>query len=270
MQYLAAFTGGSPDNRGRTDGTYYYLDLITLDELFDEWVTRVYQNRPSDSLIDPFHPGISLSPNEMYAASFNLKGKPPVPIDTLDYIELLPAYFRTITANGIQFNNRFYDSLELHRLRTAAKKIDQNGNPDNKVEFRANPYDVRAIWVKDPGRDGGWIEAVWRHIGVTTEPHSTAIAAEARRIVKASDRRRDDHHFEDLTLEVLSHTSEAIVAQSKARTRAAEALKLAELAGTPFKSPELTDVQGTPAITASAVPDDLSYEDVDYFEGEAL
>ncbi|QNE35421.1 Mu transposase C-terminal domain-containing protein [Leifsonia shinshuensis] len=266
VQYIAAFTGGSPDNRGRMDGKYPLLDLITLDLLFDEWVARVYQNRPSDSLIDPFHPSVSLSPNEMYAACFNLKGKPPVPIDTIDYIELLPTYERTVTANGIQYNNRFYDSLGLHKLRIAPKKVDVNGRPDNKVEFRANPYDVRAIWVRDP--DGGWIEAIWRHDGVTSEPHSTAIAAEARRIVAASDTRRDDHYYEDLTLEILSQTDASITAQSKARTRAAAALKLAEAAGTPFHTPALT--AAAPTAADPATPDDLNPDEVPYFEGEEL
>lgn len=267
VQYLAMFTGGSPANRGRTEGEYEALDLVSLDLLYDEWVTRVYQNRPSDSLIDPFHPGISLSPNEMYAACFNLKGKPPVAIEAVDYIELLPTEFRVITANGIQYNNRFYDSLGLHKLRIAPKRVDENGRPDNKVEFRANPYDPRAIWVKGP--DGEWIEAAWRHQGVINEPHSTAVAAEARRIIRASDTRRDDHHFEDLTLEILSQTSDTVIAQSKARARAAEALKQAEIAGTPFQAPTTVAIPVPPKADVVA-PDDLNYDEVDYFEGMDL
>jgi transposase InsO family protein len=268
VQYFLDFTGGTAGNRGIDDRDSSKIDLMVLDQLFDEWITRVYQNRPSDSLIDPFHPGVQLSPNEMYAATYDLKGKPPVPIDAVDYISLLPVYERTVTPNGIQFNNKFYDSVGLFKLRMAPTRVDSNGRPTNKVPFRANPYDVRAIWVEDP--DGGWIECLWRHEGVTAEPHSTAIAAEARRIVRESTERRDDHHFEDLTLEILSKTSTAMIAASKERARATAAEKLNSINGTPFHEPDLA-VPTVPDLTVQTATADEGapsedFDDIDYFE----
>jgi transposase InsO family protein len=263
VEHLDAFTGGSVEHRGDIDDAPL-LDLVSLDQMFDEWVTRVYQNSPHSGLTDPFRPKTVLSPNEMYAATFDLSPAIPVPMDATDYISLLPAQRRTIQPQGIQYQNRFYDCPELQVLRNSPPRMDSSGKPVNDWEFRANPYDPRAIWVAKPDRT--WLECPWLERNAVYQPHQAAVWAEANRIVKANPDRLGGLNARLLTLEILSQTKTNEVTTAKLRMRNKAATKMAGVGGVPFPEPQLS-LGPAPAFTERL--DDID-NSIDYYEGEEL
>lgn len=263
VEHLDAFTGGSVEHRGDIDDAPL-LDLVTLDQLFDEWVTRVYQNSPHSGLTDPFRPKTVLSPNEMYSATFHLTPAIPVPMDATDYISLLPAHRRTIQPQGIQFQNRFYDCPELQALRSAPPRMNAAGKPINDWEFRANPYDPRAIWVAKP--DQTWLECPWLERNAVYQPHQAAVWAEADRIVRANPDRLGGLEARMLTLEILSQTNANEMTAAKLRLRNKAANKMADLGGVPFPEPQLS-LGPAPAFAEHL--DDID-DTIDYYEGEDL
>lgn len=58
--------------------------------------------------------GRDLSPNEMYAACVGVSGYVPLPLTGDDYIELLPAVYRTVNDYGLTIDNRTYDCKALN------------------------------------------------------------------------------------------------------------------------------------------------------------
>jgi hypothetical protein len=61
--------------------------------------------------------GRDLSPSEMYAACAGISGYVPFPFTGDDYIELLPAVFRTVNDYGLTIDNRTYDCKALNPYR---------------------------------------------------------------------------------------------------------------------------------------------------------
>ena len=88
-----------------------------LQELFDEWVVACWQNRPHEGLSHTWGEGRDLSPNEMYAACVGVSGYVPLPLGGDDYMELLPAAFRTVNDYGLTIDNRTYDCKALNPYR---------------------------------------------------------------------------------------------------------------------------------------------------------
>lgn len=236
VEHIATFTGGSPGNRGDIEDEPMF-DLVTLDQLFSEWVTRVYQNSPNDGLFDPYRPSVLLTPNQMYMAAWDLAPSQPVPMDTVDYIALLPAERRTIQAQGIQYQNRYYDSVELQSFRSAAPRMDGTGNPVNDWEFRANPYDPRAIWLLTP--DKQWLEVPWRHRASVDQPHQTQLWNEANRIRSAYPSKFTALERRLTVLEMLEDAGKGTVTINHLRAQQKAAKKMAEIGGTPMPEPTL-------------------------------
>ncbi|KRC51878.1 hypothetical protein ASE16_02065 [Leifsonia sp. Root227] len=240
VEHLKTFTGGSPGHRGDVDDEPL-LDLAVLDQLFGEWVTRVYQNSPHDGLFDPYRPSVTMTPNQMYMATWTLAPSQPVPMDTIDYIALLPADHRMIQPQGIQFQNRFYDSVELQALRSVAPRMDGSGNPINRWEFRANPYDPRAIWVLTPHNE--WLEVPWRHRASVDQPHQTKLWNEANRIRAAYPSKFTPLQRRLTTLEILEGAENATVTINKIRGQQKAAKKMAAIGGTPLPEPGTLELE---------------------------
>ncbi|WP_435212010.1 Mu transposase C-terminal domain-containing protein [Streptomyces sp. bgisy034] len=161
-QFVAGYTGRSVDRRGRhlEDGPLW--SLPELQELLDEWIVAVWQNRPHDALRDPDAPKRAFSPNEKYAMLLESSGYAPAALSGEDYVELLPERWQAITAYGIKINHRTYDSPELNPLRRQRSGIaEKNG----LWEIHHDPYDVSRIWVRDRRGDRDrWITVFWRHL----------------------------------------------------------------------------------------------------------
>ena len=125
--------------------------LMQMQDLLDEWLIAVWQNREHDGLRDPLHPQRTFSPNQKYAPLIETAGYVPVPLSGEDHIELLPATWRAVNAYGVKISHRTYDAPERNPIRqqksgVAARK--------GLWEVRRDPYDVSRVFVRGPG---GWI-----------------------------------------------------------------------------------------------------------------
>lgn len=161
-QFVAGYTGRSVDRRGRhlEDGPLW--SLPELQELLDEWIIAVWQNRPHDALRDPDAPKRAFSPNEKYAMLLDSCGYVPAPLSGEDYVELLPERWQAINAYGIRINRRTYDSPELNPLRRQRSGVAEK---KGLWEIHYDPYDVSRIWVRDRrGERDRWITVFWRHL----------------------------------------------------------------------------------------------------------
>ena len=163
-QFAAGYLGRSADRRGRHVEGQPLWSLMQMQDLLDEWLISVWQNRAHDGLRDPLHPQRTFSPNQKYAALIETAGYVPVPLSGEDYIELLPAIWRAVNAYGIKISHRTYDAAELNPIRqqksgVAARK--------GLWEVRHDPYDVSRVFVRGPG---GWITCPWKYLGKVPVP----------------------------------------------------------------------------------------------------
>jgi len=159
-QFVAGYAGRGVEYRGRDVESQAVWSLPALQALLDEWLISVWQNRPHDGLRDPLAPGRAFTPNEKYAALIETAGYVPVPLSGDDYIELLPATWRTINAYGVKLNYRTYDDEALGPLRHQDSGI---AGHNGRWEIHYDPYDVSRVWLRDHHR-GGWITLLWKQL----------------------------------------------------------------------------------------------------------
>jgi hypothetical protein len=178
-QHAAGYVGSSVERRGENAGQDAAWSITGLQELLDEWIVAVWQNRPHDGLRHPLTPGKALTPNEQYAALAEMAGYVPVPLSAGDYIELLPVTWRAVNAYGIKIGNRRYDCGGLNPYRhqhsgvTARKGL---------WEVHYDPYDVTRVWVREH-HQGGWITVPWTQLKATAVPFGEAAWDQARRLL---------------------------------------------------------------------------------------
>jgi len=165
-QFVAGYTGRGVEYRGRDVESQAVWSLPALQELLDEWLIAVWQNRPHDGLRDPAHPGRAFTPNERYAALIETAGYVPVPLGGDDYIELLPATWRAINAYGVKLNYRTYDDEALDPLRHLDSGVTEH---HGRWEIHYDPYDVSRVWLRDHHR-GGWITLLWKQLHRVAAP----------------------------------------------------------------------------------------------------
>jgi metabolite-proton symporter len=113
-QYVAGYVGSSVERRGKKADEQAVWSMVELQAMLDEWCVAVWQNRPHDGLPDPVTPGKALTPNEKYAAPVRVAGHVAVPLSADDYVELLPATWRTINSYGVKIAGRTYDAKALN------------------------------------------------------------------------------------------------------------------------------------------------------------
>jgi len=248
-QHLPGFKGGSVAERGQRIDDQPLMDVATLAELFDEWVTRVWQNRPHAGLRDPIYPTVEMTPNEMYNASFDVAAQLPLPLTADDYIDLMPVEYRVIGTAGVKINHRFYDSIELQPFRNAPSPDAVHGN---QWEIRVNPYDPRIVWVRHP--DGHWIECLWRAETTFHQPFADSILQSAIDIA-VSRGTGNQHELLGVSAEIKKRALSAAQTVKKAEARNAMAIAHAEKEGTPMPS-------HTPAPTQPIGPE-VEYDDGD-------
>ena len=148
-QHIHGYVGSGVAMRGKDPAAEAVFTVAQLQELFDEWVVAVWQNRPHESLTTVWGENRPVSPNEAYAAMVARSGYVPVPRSAADYVELLPAEWRRINEEGVTFNNRVYDTAELNPYRRTDSGITaQNG----RWELHHDPYDITADLGPEPPR----------------------------------------------------------------------------------------------------------------------
>jgi hypothetical protein len=180
-QHVAGYLGSNVTRRGTDLEPSRCFTVAQLQELFDEWVIAGWQSRPHQGLRHPLVPGHVLSPNEMYAAQVAIAGYLPVPLADDDFLELLPALWRTVNEYGISINRRTYDSAGLNPLRHVPSGITAQ---NNRWEVHYDPYDVTRIWVRDH-RAGRWVPADWTHKAMIGQPFAEFTWRQAQTIVAA-------------------------------------------------------------------------------------
>jgi transposase InsO family protein len=163
-QFAAGYLGRNADRRGRKVEGRPLWSLMQMQDLLDEWLVSVWQNREHDGLRDPLHPQRAFSPNQKYAALVETAGYVPVPLGAADYIELLPAAWRAVNAYGVKISHRTYDAEELNPIRqqksgVAARK--------GLWEVHRDPYDVSRVFVRGPD---GWITCRWKYLDKVPAP----------------------------------------------------------------------------------------------------
>jgi putative transposase len=188
-QYVAGYVGSSIEHRGKKADEQAVWSMMELQALLDEWCVAVWQNRPHDGLRDPLSPGKALTPNEKYAALVRVAGHVAVPLSADDYIELLPATWRTINSYGIKIARRTYDAKALNPYRRQHSGVAHRGG---QWEIRHDPYDVSRVWVRNH-HDGGWITAVWTHLRTAPVPFGDMAWQHARTLLAE---RGNDHATE--------------------------------------------------------------------------
>jgi hypothetical protein len=163
-QFAVGYLGRSADRRGRRVEEQPLWSLMQMQDLLDEWLISVWQNREHDGLRDPLHPQRVFSPSQKYAALIETAGYVPVPLSAGDYIELLPAVWRAVNAYGIKISHRTYDAEELNPIRQ--QKSGVTGRK-GLWEVHHDPYDVSRVFVRGPG---GWITCPWKYLEKVPAP----------------------------------------------------------------------------------------------------
>ena len=177
-QHVAGYTGRDTTRRGPDVAEDAVWTVAQLQELFDEWVIAGWQNRPHEGLSHTWGEGRDLSPNEMFAACVGISGYVPLPLSGDDYIELLPAVFRTVNDYGLTIDNRTYDDKALNPYR----RLNSGLRGANKQwEVHHDPYDVTVIWLRDH-RSDEWITVPWVYRSLAGQPFGLALWEHARRV----------------------------------------------------------------------------------------
>ena len=230
VQHVAGYVGSSVERRGRNAEQDAAWSIIELQDLLDEWIVAVWQNRRHDGLRHPLMPGRALTPNEQYAALAEAAGYVPVPLSAADYIELLPVIWRAVNAYGIKISNRKYDCAGLNGYRHQGSGV----TPKKGLwEVHYDPYDVTRVWVRNH-HDGGWITVPWTQLKAAPAPFGEAAWDQARQLLA---RRGEDP------------ATEAEIAQA-----AAALLDKAERAAAGQNMPSKKDQRAAARARAAAVP----------------
>ena len=147
----------TPNAAADTSSSQPLWSVMELQDLLDEWLVAVWQNRPHDGLRDPVPPGAGVHPEREVRRAGRGRRLRAGRAAADDYVELLPATWRAINAYGIKMNRRTYDSEAAEPAAAAAVRRDRKHR--DLWEIRHDPYDVSRIWVRNH-RQGGWITAV--------------------------------------------------------------------------------------------------------------
>lgn len=225
-QYLKNYTGRGVEFRGIDADPETLHSLVELQELLDEWIAVVWQNRPHDSLRDPLHPHRSLSPNEMFRAYRELVPEIEIPFDESTYVGLLPVKWRTIQAYGVTIDHRTYDSDGLRALRqTKSPFPGRNG----KWPIHIDPYNVQTVWVPI---DNSWLPLEWAH-GSATGPMSADVWEVTRQSGFLADRKNRESDIAERSRDILTRAGagrgRAAIAAARSRTVSADPMRLSEL-----------------------------------------
>jgi Mu transposase, C-terminal len=220
-QHVAGYTGRDVTRRGTDVADRAVWSLADLQELLDEWII-CWQSRPHEGLRHPFTPDRAASPNEVYAALVAAAGYVPVALTGEDYIELLPAQWRSIGDGGIQIDYRTYNCADLAPYRRLSSGLAAR---EGRWEVHYDPYDLTRIWVRDH-RHGGWITVPWTHLAMVTQPFADFTWRHARKI--AAQRGVDDANETAVAVVLAGLLRRAgqgpDTQRTLARTRAASAL----------------------------------------------
>lgn len=154
-QYVAGYTGSDLRRRGKhvTEGPLWSLN--ELQDLLNEWIALDWQQKPHDGLRSPYLPGLTISPNRMYAALVAAEGHVPLVLTPHQNRKLLPFSHLKVTDKGVRIGNRTYNSEALQEYKDRHTGIPGQGR---RWQIRYSPYAPRFVWLWDHNTDD-WVEA---------------------------------------------------------------------------------------------------------------
>ncbi|MFB7650180.1 Mu transposase C-terminal domain-containing protein [Streptomyces sp. NPDC056084] len=158
-QYVAGYTGSDLARRGKHVAEGSLWSLNELQDLLDEWIALDWQQTAHDGLRSPFLPGITVSPNRMYATLVAAEGHVPLPLTARENRKLLPFKRLKVTDKGVTIDNRTYNSEALQEYRNRHSQIPGQGM---RWQIRYSPYAPRFVWLYDHTTDD-WVEAEFIH-----------------------------------------------------------------------------------------------------------
>ncbi|MEY9490914.1 transposase InsO family protein [Streptomyces calvus] len=158
-QHVAGYTGSDLRRRGKhvTDGPLWSLN--ELQDLLNEWIALDWQQKPHDGLRSPFLPGLTISPNRMYATLVASEGHVPLVLSPHENRKLLPFHHLKVTDKGVRIGNRTYNSEALQEYKGRHTGIAGQGK---RWQIRYSPYAPRFVWLWDHTKDD-WVEAEFIH-----------------------------------------------------------------------------------------------------------
>ncbi|MEU9712600.1 Mu transposase C-terminal domain-containing protein [Streptomyces sp. NPDC047967] len=158
-QHVAGYTGSDLRRRGKhvTDGPLWSLN--ELQDLLNEWIALDWQQKPHDGLRSPFLPGLTISPNRMYATLVAAEGHVPLTLTPHENRKLLPFQHLKVTDKGVRIGNRTYNSEALQEYKGKHTGIAGQGK---RWQIRYSPYAPRFVWLWDHTKDD-WVEAEFIH-----------------------------------------------------------------------------------------------------------
>ncbi|MHB9856596.1 Mu transposase C-terminal domain-containing protein [Streptomyces krungchingensis] len=158
-QYVAGYTGSDLKRRGKHVSEGPLWNLNELQDLLDEWIALDWQQKPHDGLRSPFLPGLTISPNRMYATLVAAEGHVPLVLTPHENRKLLPFDYLRVTDKGIRIGNRTYNSEELQEYKNRHSGIRGQGR---RWQIRYSPYAPRFVWLWNHHEDD-WAEAEFIH-----------------------------------------------------------------------------------------------------------
>ncbi|MGW5677914.1 Mu transposase C-terminal domain-containing protein [Streptomyces sp. NPDC003860] len=158
-QHVAGYTGSDLRRRGKhiTDGPLWSLN--ELQDLLNEWIALDWQQKPHDGLRSPFLPGLTVSPNRMYATLVAAEGHVPLVLTAHENRKLLPFLHMKVTDKGVRIGNRTYNSETLQEYKGRHTGIAGQGK---RWQIRYSPYAPRYVWLWDHTANN-WVEAEFIH-----------------------------------------------------------------------------------------------------------
>ncbi|MBP2055861.1 transposase InsO family protein [Streptomyces griseochromogenes] len=158
-QYVTGYTGSDLKRRGKHVAEGPLWSLNELQDLLDQWIALDWQQKPHDGLRSPFLPGLTISPNRMYAALVAAEGHVPLVLTPHENRKLLPFTRLKVTDKGVRIGNRTYNSEALQEYRNRHSGIPGQGK---RWQIRYSPYAPRFVWLWDHTKDD-WVEAEFIH-----------------------------------------------------------------------------------------------------------
>lgn len=189
LQILPGYKGPDVHSRGLDpeSETFFYLD--ELEAIIREWVAVVYHHRPHDSLIDPYVPGLRMSPAQMFEHGVARAGYIEVPRDPDLAYEFLKTEFRKIQHYGVDFGGRRYNGPALDPYRNVTSPY--VGKAKGRWPIHHDPDDITRAYFRDP-ETGQWHTLMWEHAPSMEMPLSEDALAFARKLAAAKYAYPDD------------------------------------------------------------------------------
>jgi transposase InsO family protein len=189
LQALPGYKGPDVHSRGLNPESEAYFYLDELEAIIREWVAAVYHHRPHDGLVDPYLPGLRLSPVTMFEHGLARAGYIEAPRDPDLAYEFLKTEWRTIQHYGVEYGGRRYNGPALDPYRSMTSPY--TGTAKGRWPIQVDPDDVTRVYFRDPDTRQ-WHALEWEHAPSLEMPLSEDALRFARQLAAAKYTYPDD------------------------------------------------------------------------------